>query len=68
MIDYKNQTVKQSFGSMADVQDAIEQLYIMTKSAPQLDADAVCLSCEAIAEAVGVSLDDAAFQGSEQPD
>ena len=67
MIDYKNQTVKQTFQDMSDVQDAIEQLYMMTKSAPQLDADAVSLSCEAIAEAVGVSLTDAAFQGSTQP-
>ena len=65
MINWKNKTVKQSFQNMEDLQDSIEQQYILLNQS-DIDIDAVKLNLEAIAEAAGVDLTDAAFQGGEQ--
>ena len=67
MIDFKNQIVKLSFKEMADIQDVIEQLYYISQQ-DEIDPSMVKLSCESIAEACGVTLTDAAFQGCEQTD
>ncbi len=64
MINWKNKTVKQSFQNMEDLQDSIEQQYILLNQS-EVDMDAVRLNLEAIAEAAGVDLTDAAFQGGE---
>ena len=50
---------------MEDLQDSIEQQYILLNQS-EIDIDAVKLNLEAIAEAAGVDLTDAAFQGGEQ--
>ena len=49
---------------MEDLQDSIEQQYILLNQS-EVDMDAVRLNLEAIAEAAGVDLTDAAFQGGE---
>ncbi len=65
MIDFKSQTVKQSFDQMADIQDILEQNYILLNQ-EELDRDALKLNLEAMVEATGITLTDAAFQGGEQ--
>ena len=60
MIDYKKQTVVETFESKADLQDVInEQRKALLNGT--LDLDSLLLSNEAIAEAAGIQLD-AQFQ------
>jgi len=64
--NWKNKTHKLTHEQMADIQDLIEQQYILLQ-APEVSVDSLKLNTEALAEAADIDLTDAMFQASTQP-
>ena len=64
--NWKNKTHKLTHEQMADIQDLIEQQFLLIK-APEISIDALNLNIEALAEAADIDLTDAMFQASTQP-